>query len=140
MGDTGEHTKVLIIDDEAEIRKSIGRYLAFLPEFKEVEILFASTFEEGLDIVEAKNPLVILQDINLPDGNGIQFLRLIRKKYPVIQFIIITGVSNLDRVTDAMFYGAVDYLKKPIDMDMLRVVIQDAINRGKRWGNIFTEE
>lgn len=140
MARSVENPKILIIDDEMEIQKSIGRFLAFLPEFQDVEILFASTFEEGLNVVEAKNPLIILQDINLPDGNGLQFLRQIKKAHPVIQFIIITGASNLDRVIDAMSYGAVDYLKKPMDLDMLRVVVQESLNRCNRWGSLFYDE
>ncbi|MBF0611134.1 MAG: response regulator [Magnetococcales bacterium] len=140
MGKALENPKILIIDDEMEIQKSVGRFLAFLPEFQDVEILFASSFEEGLNVVEAKNPLIILQDINLPDGNGLQFVRQVKKAHPVIQFIIITGASNLDRVIDAMSYGAVDYLKKPMDLEMLKVVIQESLNRCHRWGSLFAEE
>jgi DNA-binding NtrC family response regulator len=132
--------KLMVVDDEPEIVRSIMRYLSFHPSFAEIEIEEATTFEEALRILEENNPVIILQDINLPDGNGLQFIRQAKKKYPIVQFIVITGASDLDRAMEALAYGAADYLKKPLDMELLSVVVGEAVNRSTRWGELLWSE
>ncbi|NGZ05980.1 MAG: response regulator [Magnetococcales bacterium] len=132
--------RILIVDDEPEIRNAIERYMAFQSAFQEVEILQAGGFEEALARLEEFSPLIVLQDINLPDGNGLQFIRQTKKKYPMVQFIVITGASDLDRAMEAMTYGAADYIRKPLDMTMLATVVQEAITRCRRWGALLWDE
>ncbi|MBF0285807.1 MAG: response regulator, partial [Magnetococcales bacterium] len=132
--------KVLIVDDEIEIRKSISRFLVFHPAFQDVQVIHASGFQEAMEAVTQHRPLVVLQDINLPDGNGLQFIKHMKRAHPMIQFIVITGASDLDRVMDAVAYGAVDYIRKPMDLDALRQVVQEAIHRCQRWADLFRDE
>ncbi|MBF0380007.1 MAG: response regulator [Magnetococcales bacterium] len=132
--------KLMIVDDEPEIQRSIGRFISFQPEMESVEIINASTFEEALKLLENETPLIILQDINLPDGNGLQFIKQAKKKYPMVQFIVITGASDLDRVMEAISLGAVDYIKKPLDLESLSTVIQETMNRCKRLRELLVEE
>ncbi|MEO5377629.1 MAG: response regulator [Magnetococcus sp. DMHC-6] len=132
--------KIMIVDDEEIIQNSIDRFLAFQPQFQDAQIILASSFTEALDKVEEFSPLIILQDINLPDGNGLQFIRQIKQTYPYIQFIVITGASDLNRVMEALSFGASDYIKKPIDMEQLSTMIQEAKNRCDRWGELLWNE
>ncbi|MBF0211996.1 MAG: response regulator [Magnetococcales bacterium] len=132
--------RVMVVDDEAEIRHAIERYLAFQTELQDLVIIQAGTFEEALTRLEEQSPLIVLQDINLPDGNGLQFIRQTKKKYPMVQFIVITGASDLDRAMEALVYGAADYIKKPLDMPMLATVIGQAVNRCRRWGELLWAE
>ncbi|MBF0143461.1 MAG: response regulator [Magnetococcales bacterium] len=132
--------KIMIVDDEAEIARSVIRYLRFQPAFGEVVFLEAGSFAEAMEKIETETPAIILQDINLPDGNGLQYIKQARRKYPMVQFVVITGASDLDRAMEALSYGAVDYLKKPLDMELLGRVVQEAKDRSDRWGELLWEE
>ncbi|MBF0107573.1 MAG: response regulator [Magnetococcales bacterium] len=132
--------KIMTVDDEPEIIRSIERYLRFQPQFSEVVFIGANSFEEALVKLENENPAIIFQDINLPDGNGLQFIRQAKKKYPMIQFIVITGASDLDRAMDALALGAADYVKKPLSMDLMGKIATEAKERCDRWGELLWEE
>lgn len=132
--------KVMVVDDEPMIIKAISRYFALSTLFDDVEFHDASTFQESLEKLESVSPNIVLQDINLPDGNGLQFIKQAKKKYPMIQFIVITGASDLDRAMEALAFGAVDYLKKPIDMEVLGLVVEEALRRCNRWGELLWAE
>lgn len=140
MATVYEKLRIMVVDDELEIQKMIGRYLAFQPEFADTDILYASSFNDAMEKLESLSPLVVLQDINLPDGNGLQFIKQAKRKYPVIQFIVITGASDLDRVMEALSFGAVDYIKKPLDLETLGVVVREAKQRCDRWGDLLWNE
>ncbi|MEO5349321.1 MAG: response regulator [Magnetococcus sp. YQC-3] len=131
---------VMIVDDESTITRTIKRYCMLNPLFEEVAFHEACTFQEALDKLEAVSPNIIIQDINLPDGNGLQLIKQAKKKYPMIQFIVITGASDLDRAMEALSFGAVDYLKKPIDMPLLGEVMAEALRRCNRWGELLWSE
>ncbi|MBF0285135.1 MAG: response regulator [Magnetococcales bacterium] len=136
----GESFRILVVDDEVELQRSIQKYLMFQSEFPNLEVMGAGSFADGLEKAESFRPLVILQDINLPDGNGLQLIRQIKRTYPVIQCIVITGASDFERVLDAMAFGAADYLKKPLDMEILSLVVRNAMERCQRWGGLLQEE
>lgn len=137
---TARKLKIMTVDDEPEIIKSIERYLRFQPQFKNVDLINATSFEEALAKLESEAPGIILQDINLPDGNGLQFIRQAKKKFPMVQFIVITGASDLDRAMEALSFGASDYIKKPLVMDLLCRVVAEARDRFDRWGELLWQE
>ncbi|MBF0160941.1 MAG: response regulator [Magnetococcales bacterium] len=132
--------KVMIVDDEPTIIRTVRRYFMLNALLDTVEFYESATFQEALVQLEAVNPNIIIQDINLPDGNGLQFIKQAKKKYPMIQFIVITGASDLDRAMEALSFGAVDYLKKPVDMEMLADVVREALRRCERWGELLWSE
>lgn len=131
---------ILVVDDEPEIRKSILRYLSFQTEMEDVVVHQAGSFTEAMEKLEEVHPLILLQDINLPDGNGLQLIRQVKSTYPVIQCIVITGASDLERVMDALSFGASDYLKKPISMEALKTIVLHARERCERWGELIHQE
>lgn len=131
---------ILIVDDEATITRTIKRFFMLNPLPEEVAFHEAYTFQEALEKLETVSPNVVLQDINLPDGNGLQFVKQAKKKYPMIQFVVITGASDLDRAMEALSFGAVDYLKKPIDMTLLGEIMAEAVRRCRRWGELLWSE
>ncbi|HIJ85178.1 MAG: response regulator receiver protein [Magnetococcales bacterium] len=132
--------KIMTVDDEPEIIKSIERFLRFQPQFTDVDFISAQSFDEALEKLENQSPAIVFQDINLPDGNGLQFIKQAKKKYPMIQFIVITGASDLDRAMEALSFGAVDYVKKPLSMDLLGKIATEARERCDRWGELLWEE
>ena len=129
--------KVLIVDDEEEILKTIKRYLTF---FDKIKIHTASSFEEASQLIEELRPSIAILDISLPDGNGLDLISRFRKYSKVNQAIIITAASDITRVLDAIDLGAVDYLRKPLDMEELRLVVNESINRFKRWRELTLDE
>lgn len=131
---------IMTVDDEPEIIKSIERYLRFQPQFSDVNFVGAQSFDAALSMLEDENPAIIFQDINLPDGNGLQFVKQAKKKYPMIQFIVITGASDLDRAMEALSFGAADYVKKPLSMELVGKIAAEALGRCDRWGELLWEE
>lgn len=140
MASMNAQFRVMIVDDEEEIQKSLQRNLRFMPEFQSVEVLCVSSFGEAMTRIEEQTPQIVLQDINLPDGNGLQLIRQFKKVHPAIQFIVITGASDLDRAMLALSYGAADYLRKPLDMDEMRTILTEAMRRCERWGELLWDE
>jgi len=129
--------QILVVDDEKEILKSIERYFSF---FDDVEMLFASTFEEALEVMEKYHPRMYILDINLPDGNGLKLVKNIKQHSPANQVIMITGASDLSRVFEALEAGANDYLTKPLDMSILRSLVSEAVERFRRWYDLIKLE
>jgi len=129
--------QILVVDDEKEILKSIERYFSF---FDDVDMLFASTYEEAIEIMEKHHPRMYILDINLPDGNGLKMVKTIKQHSPANQVIMITGASDLDRVFEALESGANDYLTKPLDMAILRSIVSEAVERFQRWYDLIRLE
>lgn len=80
---------ILIVDDSLITNVRLGEMLEELENVRWV--LHAGNFEEGMDLVSNANPDIVLLDINLPDINGIEFLRLIRHRYPAIKVVMISN-------------------------------------------------
>jgi len=129
--------QILVVDDEKEILKSIERYFSF---FDDVEMLFASTYEQAIDLMEKYHPRMYILDINLPDGNGLKLVKIIKQHSAANQVIMITGASDLSRVFEALESGANDYLTKPLDMAILRSIVSEAVERFQRWYDLIKLE
>jgi len=127
----------LIVEDEKEICKSIKRYFSF---YDDVEMLFANTYAEALEKIENYHPRMYILDVNLPDGNGLELIKIIKQTSPANQVIVITGASDLSKVFEALDVGANDYLTKPIDMEILRNIISQANERFNRWYDLIKLE
>jgi two-component system response regulator PilR (NtrC family) len=129
--------QILVVDDEKEILKSIERYFSF---FDDVEMLFASTYEQAIERMEKYHPRMYILDINLPDGNGLKLVKIIKQHSAANQVIMITGASDLSRVFEALESGANDYLTKPLDMAILRSIVSEAVERFQRWYDLIKLE
>ena len=105
--------KLLIVDDEPIIRHSFQKAFASA----EVEVLTAGTVAEGRQRVEADAPDVIVVDLQLPDGSGLDLLRWVTETDPRRPVILITARGTADAAIEAMTRGAFDYLLKPLDLE-----------------------
>ena len=132
-----EKIKVLLVDDEPEILKIVGNYFSF---FDNVEIVLASGYFEAEKLIGSESPRIMITDVNLPDGNGLELVRRLRKASIANQAIVITGENDLNLVLDAMDVGAIDYLKKPFDLETLKTVVFEAVNRYRRWYDVIRLE
>lgn len=112
--------KILMIDDEITLRLSLQMFL----EDEGYEVKTGSTLEEGWNLLEEFRPKVLLLDIRLPDGNGLDALKDIKEKYPDIAIIMLTAYGEAKTVVRAIKEGACDYLTKPFELEELKITIQ----------------
>ncbi len=115
--------KILIVDDEPEIRYLVREFL--LAQGYETET--AGDLKEAEEKIENFRPFLVLLDIRLPDGYGIDFLKKIKPKYPEIEIIMVTGLSDREIALEAIENGATDYITKPIDLNYLSTSVMAKI-------------
>ena len=114
--------KVLVVDDEPLVRRSTKRLLTD----QGYEVLTASTALEGRKAFEDARPQIVLLDVRLPDGSGLDILPELRKIDPSVQVVIVTAVGEPKDIVLAMKRGATDYLKKPYELSELLHAVQSA--------------
>lgn len=110
-----EKIKVLLVDDEKEFVDALKERL----EMRELPSDVAYNGEQALKIVEDEVPDVMVLDIKMPGIDGIEVLRRIKKAYPDVQIIILTGHGTDKNEQEAKKLGAFEYLQKPVDIDEL---------------------
>jgi len=116
-----------IIDDDSEIRE-------VLRELFELEDYDVSTFNSAEDAhpyILRDNPDLILLDIGLPGMDGLTFLEKLKTEFEDVEVIMITGQADLRTAIRAIKLGAMDYIRKPIDPDELKIQVNQAIDRRK---------
>lgn len=112
----GPITVVIVEDDE----NAVNIYKQFTNQLDQFTVIAtASTGKQALNILHAAQPDLILLDIFLPDMNGIDLLREIRREYRGIDVILITAANDTETVSEAIRGGAFGYLIKPIMIDKL---------------------
>lgn len=115
---------ILIVEDEVNQRRLLKKILS--KEGYTVEE--SGSGEEGIDIFFEGNFDLVLLDRKLPDKEGIEVLRQIKKINPIVPVIIITAFANVANAVEAMKEGAFHYLTKPIDPDELTLIIKNALD------------
>ncbi|HTS45594.1 MAG TPA: sigma-54 dependent transcriptional regulator [Puia sp.] len=118
---------VLIVDDEIRIRGLLNRIVT-LENYKVYE---ASDLKSAGRILNKENIEVIVCDVRLPDGNGIEFTRDIKVKFSYIEIILLTAHGNISDGVQAMKYGAFDYITKGEDNDKLIPLIEHAVEKAR---------
>ncbi|MCA5960986.1 response regulator [Blautia sp. RD014234] len=116
---------VLIADDEFWIRDSLKKML----EESKFDFYVPEPAKDGLEAVkraEEEKPDIILTDINMPGINGIQLIQMLKEKSSDIEIIVISGYQDFEYVRDALVFGAIDYLLKPINLASLEAVLEKA--------------
>jgi two-component system nitrogen regulation response regulator GlnG len=113
---------LLVVDDETPILHAFGR----LFRAPEVQLLTATTAEEGLSLAEQHRPDTIILDINLPDQSGLEAYGKLRQIDARVPVLFITGLGTTDQAIEAMKLGAFDFLLKPLDIKTLRELVHKA--------------
>jgi two-component system NtrC family response regulator len=116
---------ILIIDDEDQLRKLLSRLLAL-----EGYILHeAPNVRAAMKILEKEEIHVILSDVKLPDGNGVELVGNIRTRYPEIETIVLTAYGNIADGVQAIKNGAFDYITKGDDNNRILPLVSKAIDK-----------
>ena len=113
---------VLIVDDEHTLARSAKAFLA--DHGYEAEV--ASTGEKALELLESLQPDVVFADVRLPGMSGLDLLKRIRDFDPVIPVIIVTAYGSIEGAVEAVKLGAFDYVKKPVDLEELKLLADRA--------------
>ncbi|MFB0536986.1 MAG: ATP-binding protein [Anaerolineae bacterium] len=124
-----EETKgnILVIDDEVGIREGCRRALE--PQGFTVET--AATIQEGLRKIQEGHFDLVLLDVMMPDGRGIDLLAPIHEKDPDTVSVIITGYATVELAVEAIKQGAYDFISKPFTSDLLVMTVNQGLE--KRW-------
>ncbi|MFZ4928583.1 response regulator transcription factor [Chryseobacterium sp. Mn2064] len=117
--------KILIIEDETELAKSISEYLSEENYLCEL----AGTYTEAMNKVDTFQYDCIVLDIMLPDGNGLRILEELKKKQKQDGVIIISAKNALDDKIEGLKLGADDYLTKPFHLSELMARVYSIIRR-----------
>jgi len=116
---------LLIIDDEASLRDFLS--IVFEEEGWRVEA--AASLADARQAVARQEPDVILCDLMLPDGSGIDFLREVKTQNEAIPVVMITAHTSTRSAVEALKAGAHDYIAKPFDIDELKIIVRKAVER-----------
>lgn len=117
--------KVLIIDDEAQIRKLLARMM----ELEGYEVCQATDCKSGLKQIEVSSPEVVLCDVRLPDGNGVDLVLKIKKQFPQTEVVLLTAHGNIPDGVQAIKNGAYDYITKGDDNNKIIPLISRAMEK-----------
>jgi len=117
-----ENIKVLLVDDEEEFVKSLSERL----QMRELKPGTAYNGEQALQVVQDEVPDVMILDLKMPGIDGLEVLRRVKKAYPSVQVIILTGHGTEKDEEQAKKLGAFAYLQKPADLDTLVQTVKRA--------------
>ncbi|MBU2513976.1 response regulator [bacterium] len=114
--------KLLLVDDEEELVKTLSERMTM----RDFGTDIALNGEEALKIVDNEVPDVMVLDLKMPGIDGMEVLKRIKKHYPEIQVIILTGHGSDKDEQDSMELGAFAYLTKPVNINLLVAKIKEA--------------
>ena len=116
---------LLIVDDEASLRDFLS--IVFEEEGWAVET--AGSLAEARVAISRKEPDVVLCDLNIPDGSGIDLLKEVKEAKPSVAFVMITAYTSTKSAVEALKAGAFDYIAKPFDIEELKIIVGKAVER-----------
>jgi len=116
---------ILVIDDEKRFRKLLSRIIGL----EGFEVHQAKNAKEGLQILNEESVSVVVCDVKLPDGNGLDLLEHIKREFPLKEVILITAFGTIQDGVNAMKQGAFDYITKGDNDDHIHVVVERAAEK-----------
>lgn len=121
--------RVLVVDDEPDVRKVVKRYL----EKAGYEVIEAEDGEKAIAAIkEGENPLlldVIISDIRMPKVNGVEAINYFQQQWPTVPLIVLTGFPDMEMATGFLKEGIVDYLVKPVEKEKLLTAVSKAMEQ-----------
>src|SRR5215471_9658996 len=114
---------VLVVDDEPLVLRSFARSLA--PGPNPVETFLSA--REAVQRVRQGGVAAVVSDVSMPEMTGLELLRMIREYEPDLPIVLVTALPMLESALDAIQYGAFRYIPKPVDPDLLRHTVDQAV-------------
>jgi two-component system response regulator PilR (NtrC family) len=116
---------LLIVDDEASLRD----FLSIVFEEEGWLIQTAATLAEARAAMQKREPDLVLCDLMVPDGSGIDLVREIKVQTPSVPVVMITAYTSTKSAVEALKAGAFDYIAKPFDIEELKIIVRKAVER-----------
>jgi DNA-binding NtrC family response regulator len=118
--------KVLVVEDEAYVRTSLGELLAA----RGYDVHLEAGVEPALRFMGRAPVDVVLTDLRMPGGSGLELVREVRARFGAIPVVVLTGHGTVASAVECMKAGANDYILKPVDPDVLEVAVEKAMAGG----------
>src|SRR4029434_7802597 len=115
--------RILVIDDEAEIRRSVGMIL----RYDDYEVLEASSGPEGIAMAERESPDLVFLDIKMPGMDGLEVLQRLRAANENLPVVIISGHGTVSTAVEATKAGAFDFIEKPLASERVLVTMRNPV-------------
>ncbi|MCU0572059.1 MAG: response regulator [Syntrophobacteraceae bacterium] len=115
-------TNVLLVDDEVPFVDTMTKRLSK----RNLTILKAYSGPEALEVLKDKKVDVVILDVKMPGMDGIETLRELKKEFPLVEVIMLTGHATIETGIEGMKLGAFDYLMKPCDIEVLLAKVLEA--------------
>lgn len=114
---------VLLVDDEAAFVETMAERLAI----RNIDIISALSGQDALDKLATHPAIeVVILDVKMPIMDGIEALKEIKSKYPLMEVIMLSGQATMETAIEGMKLGAFDYLMKPCDVEQLLAKVKEA--------------
>ncbi len=117
--------KVLIIDDEEKLRNLLARLI----KLEGIEVAEVGNLKAAHKAINKEEPDVILCDVKLPDGNGVNFIKEVKAQHPAVEIILLTAYGNIPDGIQAMKNGAFDYITKGDDNEKIIPLLNKAMEK-----------
>ncbi len=119
---------MLLVDDEERFLSTTKKLLAK----QGVDALTATSGHEALEILKKNSVHVVILDVKMPGMDGIAALKQIKKEYPTVEVIMLTGHAAAESAMEGLKFGASDYLIKPIHIEKLIQKAQEAYDKRQK--------
>jgi two-component system, NtrC family, response regulator PilR len=117
--------RILVVDDEPSMRDMLGIML----RRERYEVVTAASRAEASQVLARRSVDLVITDLRLPDGDGIEVLRHVKAASPETVVILMTAYGSTETAVAALKLGAHDYLIKPFDVEELKIVVRNALER-----------
>jgi len=115
--------KLLVIDGDENVRRTMQLQL----EQAGYQVLIAADAESGLALAEEASPALVITDLQIPGGSGINVLKKLHAEHPETAVVMVTAFGTVQTAVEAMKAGAYDYIAKPVDFDELTLIVRRAL-------------
>jgi DNA-binding response OmpR family regulator len=116
--------KIMVVDDEMGICKNVEKIL----KKSNYAVTHAASAKEALAIMAKESFSLLLSDIVMPEMNGLELLKLVKKEWPVTRAVMMTAYASTDTAVKAIRMGALDYIPKPFTPEELRACVERALS------------
>ena len=123
-----EKMRMMLVDDEERFLSTTEKLL----KKKGYDVITAASGPEALDILNRKTIHVVILDVKMPGMDGIETLREIKTRFPLVEVIMLTGHATVESAVDGLKSGATDYLMKPTGPEELIEKAEEAFEKRRR--------
>jgi len=123
-----EQMRIMLVDDEERLLSTTKK----LFEKIGIDVLTATSGKDALELLNTEEVHVIFLDIKMPGMDGMEILQRVKKDYPLIEVVILTGHATMETAVEGLKLGALDFLIKPVSMKDILGKVEEAFDKVNR--------